>query len=1032
MNRPALLAFLLLPALYSQAQQEKVVKGRITDATTGAALRGVRISYKESAAAITDSTGAFSIKVPSYNVSIHVESEGFQDKDIALKGRGVVSAALYESDYPSFYSDITIPFNRTAKSEVADASTGVNTSDLWNVSTETSDAYMQGKVAGLQAIRRSGTPGMGANLYLRGFTSLYATSQPLIVVDGMVFDVANYGQSLIGGYYNNPLANIDARDIDNITVLKDGGSVYGTKGANGVILITTARARQEATRIDVSLSGGVNQAPAAMPVMNAADYRTYLSEMLQTKGLTPAQMQALPYMNDDTAAESYHAYHYQTDWQKQVMHSSSVQNGYLKITGGDNIARYGLSLGFLKNNGIIRNTDLRRYNMRFNADFNLSKKLTATANLGFTYYEQNLKNMGVDAHTNPLYTALTKAPFLPVHEVAANGVESPNLADADIFGVSNSTALIQNMQALNKSYRFSGSIQFKYQLTNKLSLASTVGITIDKSRESFFVPQKGVVNDDLSNAEVKNRSGAQVIRMFALFNDTRMEYTNVFSRRHKLAVRLGARYISSDAEQDYALGYNAATDKLTGVGYGVNSLRRIGGSVGEWKWINTYLAADYNFSGKYFLSLNVAGDASSRFGSNTSYPVMPSVAAAWLLSSEKFMAGAGWLDVLKLRASAGKSGNDDIGNFTARKYYVAQNLLGVSGLVRGNIGNPDLQWESVTRLNAGLDVAVWNERLNISVDAYSSKTDKMIVYEPAPAASGMAYAVTNSGGMKTKGLELAVNTRLINGKAFKWDIGFNVAHYSTRVTKLPVAALETSFAEGAYITRVGDAPNLFYGYKSAGVYQSDAQAAAEGLQNAMPDGSNKAFGGGDVRFTNTTGSDKIINTADRQVIGNPNPDYTGGINTRVVYKQWSLDALFTFSQGNDIYNYTRRQLESMQGYANQLSAVNNRWRNNGQQTSVPRAVWGDPMQNSRFSDRWIEDGSYFRLRSLSVAYNVPLAPGFVRNMTIYASGTNLFTLTRYLGYDPEFNATSSIYGQGTDVTLTPLYRSIQLGVRMGL
>lgn len=1032
MNRLALLTVLLLPALFSQAQQDKIVKGRITDATTGAALRGVRISYKESAAAITDSTGAFSIKVPSYDVSIHVESEGFQDKDIALKGRGQVSAALYESDYHSFYSDITIPFNRAARTEVADASVGLNGNDTWSATTETPDSYLQGKVAGLQAIRRSGTPGMGANLFLRGFTSLYATNQPLIVVDGVIFDIANYGASLVGGYYNNPLLCIDPRDIDNITVLKDGGSVYGTKGANGVILITTARARQEATKIDVALTGGINTAPAAMPVMNAADYRIYLAEMLQSKGLAADDVRALPYMNDDTANAAYYPYHYRTNWQNQVLRNSAVQNGYLKITGGDNIARYGLSLGFLKNSGIIKNTDLSRYNMRFNADFNLSKRLTAVTNLGFTYYEQQLKNMGVDATTNPLYSALIKAPFLPVQEVAAGGVESPNLADADIFSVSNPVALLQTMQAQNKSYRFSGSIHFKYELTRHLALASAVGITIDKSRESFFVPQKGVVNDTLANAIAKNRSGAQVVRMFSIFNDTRLEYANTFQRKHKLAARLGVRYLKSDSEQDYGLGYNAATDKLTGVGYGVNSLRRIGGSIGEWKWINTYFSTDYNFSGKYFLTFNLATDASSRFGSNTSYPVMPSLAAAWMISSENCMADVSWLDVLKLRVSAGKSGNDDIGNFTARKYYVAQNLLGVSGLVRGNIGNPDLQWEAVTKLNAGVDVAILNERVSLSLDAYSSKTNKMIVYEPAATASGMEYAITNTGGMKTTGWEVAVNARVINSKSVKWDMGFTVSHYSSKITKLPVQAIETSFADGTYITRVGDAPNVFYGYKTAGVYSSDAQAVAEGLQNSQPDGSYKAFGGGDVRFVNTTGSDKIIDAADRQVIGNPNPDYTGGITSRLVYKQWSLDALFTFSQGNDVYNYTRHQLESMTGYANQLSSVNNRWRNNGQQTAMPRAVWGDPMANSRFSDRWIEDGSYFRLRTLTVAYNVPLAPGFVKNMTVYASGTNLFTLSKYLGYDPEFNATSSVYGQGVDVTLTPLYTTMQLGVRMGL
>lgn len=1032
MKRLSLFTVLLLPALLSQAQQDKVVKGRINDATTGTALRGVRISYKESAAAITDSTGAFSIKVPSYNVSIHVESEGFQDKDIALKGRGEVSASLYEADYHSFYSGITVPFNKAARTEVADASTGINANDTWSVTTETPDSYLQGKVAGLQAIRRSGTPGMGANLFLRGFSSLYATNQPLIVVDGVIFDIANYGGSQISGYYNNPLLCIDPRDIDNITVLKDGASVYGTKGANGVILITTARARQEATRIDVSLTGGINTAPVAMPVMNAADYRIYLAEMLQSKGLTPVDVQALPYMNDDTANAAYHPYHYRTNWQNQVLRNSPVQNGYLKITGGDNIARYGLSLGFLKNSGVVKSTDLSRYNMRFNADFNLSKRLTATTNLGFTYYEQQLKNMGIDASTNPLYTALIKAPFLPVHEVAASGVESPNLADADIFHVSNPVALVTGMQAQNKGYRFSGSINFRYELTTHLALASAVGITIDKNRESFFIPQKGIVNDTLSNAIARNRSGAQVVRMFSIFNDTRLEYNNTFQRRHKLSARGGVRYLKSDSEQDYGLGYNAATDKLTGVGYGVNSLRRIGGSAGEWKWLNTYAGVDYNFSGKYFLSFNLAADASSRFGANTSYPVMPSLAAAWLLSSENFMAGATWLDVLKIRASAGKSGNDDIGNFTARKYYVAQNLLGVSGLVRGNVGNPNLQWEAVTRLNAGVDVAVWNERVNISADVYSSKTSNMIIYEPAATASGMQYVVTNSGGMKTNGWEVAVNARLINNKNIKWDMGFTVSHYSSKITRLPVQAIETSFADGTYITRVGDAPNLFYGYKTAGIYSSDAQAAAEGLQNSRADGGYTAFGGGDVRFVNTTGADKNIDAADRQVIGNPNPDYTGGITSRLVYGQWALDALFTFSQGNDVYNYTRRQLESMTGYANQLVSVNNRWRNNGQQAVMPKAVWGDPMGNSRFSDRWIEDGSYFRLRTLTLAYNVPLPPGFVKNMTVYAAGTNLFTLSKYLGYDPEFNASSSVYGQGVDITLTPLYRTMQLGVRLGL
>ncbi|HUP12994.1 MAG TPA: hypothetical protein VM187_12295, partial [Niastella sp.] len=477
------------------------------------------------------------------------------------------------------------------------------------------------------------------------------------------------------------------------------------KAANGVILITTARAKQEATRIDAALYAGVNFAPANIPMMNAADYRVYLSEMLQSKGVTDKDMQALPYMNDDPANPNYYRYHYNSDWQKKVLGNSSMQNGYLKITGGDNIAKYALSMGFLKNAGVIENTGLTRYNMRFNADLNLSRRLTAAANLSFIYSEQKLKDQGLSFSTNPIYSALVKAPFLPENEVADNGIESPSLADKDSFNISNPGALIKSMQALNKSYRFNGTVKFNYLLTKSLSLATTIAVTIDKIRETFFVPEKGIVSDTLDNAIAYNRSGAQVIRTFTIFNDTRLAYNRTFNHIHHLDAQLGVRYVRNTAEQDNGFGFNAATDQLTGVGYGLNSLRRIGGSLGQWSWSNSYLHAGYNMAGKYFLSFDMAADGSSRFGKNIPHGNMaslrarsntlalfPSVTGAWLISSEKFMARYPFVDLLKLRASIGKTGNDDIGNFTSRKYYVPQNLLGVSGLVRGSIGNEQLQW----------------------------------------------------------------------------------------------------------------------------------------------------------------------------------------------------------------------------------------------------------------------------------------------------------------------------------------------------
>ncbi len=1017
------------------------VGGVIKDAATGKALIGVRISYGQLYAAITDSAGKFSMKVPDSKVTIRLEADGYQAQEVALKGRNQITTSLYESSFKSLYDDATLPFETVPQSNLTVAATNVQTDGSWKQIAETPDAYLQGKVAGLNSIRRSGTPDMGANLFLRGFSSLYATNQPLVIVDGVMYDNDSHGNSLISGFYQNPLSFVDLKDIDNISVIKDGSSTYGTKGANGVILISTNRAKQEATAIDVAIYSGVNFTPDNIPVLNANDYRIYLSEMLQSKGLTADQIQALPYMNDNTSNPQYYKYHNNNDWQSKIFKSTSSQNGYLKISGGDEVAKYALTMGYQKTGGIITNTDLAKYNTRFNADFNLSKRLTASANLNFTYKEQDLKNTGTDVKTNPIFAALIKAPFLATNDIDVKGIASPSLADKDTFNISNPLAIVQSMIGLSKSYRFVGSLNFNYVITKNLSAATTIAVIMDKDRESFFIPQHGIVQDTLPNAVVTNQSGAQVLRMFNVYNDTKLAYTKTFNSIHQLAVRAGIRFQQSKTEQDVGLGYNSATDQLTGVTYGLNSLRSIGGSLGQSRWWNTYLNADYNLLRKYFLSFNMAIDGSSRFGADASdgsikignnhYAVMPSLSAAWLLSSEKMMANIKWIDLLKIRGSIGMTGNDDIGNFTARKYYVSQNLLGVEGLVRGNAGNPNLQWETITRLNGGIDLAILKERVSISFDAFHSKTTNMIVYEPAASATGLAYNITNSGAMQTTGEELSLNARIVNSKNLKWDLNITVAHNQSKITQLPQANILTDFADATILTLPGVAPNVFYGYKTNGVFASNAAATASGLSIRNANGSLTPFKGGDVQFQDLNG-DKVIDATDRAIIGNPNPKYFGSFSTNVAYKNFALNALFTFSQGNQVYNYTRRQLESMSGYANQTQAVLNRWKNDGQITNTPKATWGDPMGNSRFSDRWIEDGSYIRLRTVSLSYQIPIKNSAIKYTVLYLNGNNLVTFTKYMGYDPEFSATTSPIGQGVDLMGEPIYRSVQVGVRLGL
>lgn len=1018
--------------------KELQVSGTILNSATQKGAVGARVQVEGFSAAITDAEGNFKLKVPSYDASVTVSGEGFNTVQVALRGQRTIRVSLVSEPFESVYEPVVMPMGVQPKTSVAASVAQYNVTGWQNV-TETPDALLQGRIAGLNAIRRSGTPGTGANLFLRGFNSLYGTNRPLIVIDNMLYDANDYGPSIIANNSTNPLSLLDVKDIDNVTVLRDASSIYGTKGANGAILITTIRAREQATRIDFGVFTGFNTAPERLPVMGASDYRILLSEMLQSKGLSSTQIAALPYMNDNPSNPLFAANHFDTDWQRRVLSNSKTNNLFLKVTGGDNIAIYGLSVGYLKTDGVVRSTDLTRYNMRFNADFNFSKKFTGAANISMSKTEQNLKDQGIAEKTAPLYLALTKAPFLNDHEVNSQGVESPNLSGVDSLGVTNPSAIISKMQAYNEYYSFFGSFEFKYELSRFLSAKTLFGITFNKLRENLFVPAAGVAKDTLSNAVPNNRMGTQTKRVFSVFNDTRLEYNRAIGQGHTVAARLGLRYQANKAEQIYGLGYNSATDELVSVQNGLAALRQVGGGIGEWNWINTYLAADYNYKSKYFLSLNAAMDGSSRFGKEARggvringypFPVMPSISGAWLVSSERFMAGS-VINLLKLRTSLGVTGNDDIGNYSARQTYVSQNLLGMQGLVRNGIANPAIQWETVTRYNAGIDVSLLQDRVGVSVDVYQSRIRNLLVYEDLVTASGFSSVLTNGGRMQNTGAELTINARVVNTPAVKWDLGLNAATNKNKVRTVPGQSFTTQYAGATILTAQNGAANLFYGYTAEGVFSTTAEAAAAGLRKKNVDGSYSAFAAGDVRFRDLNG-DKVIDERDRSIIGDPAPDFFGGITNRVSYKNFELNALVTFSQGNEVFNYVRYRLESVSGVQNQLQSANNRWRGEGQVTNMPKASWGDPMGNSRFSNRWIEDGSYARLRTVSLQYHVPVKSNFVNAVTVYATGNNLLTLTNYKGYDPEFSASPSPFAQGIDTALDPVFKSVVLGVRVGL
>ena len=434
-------------------------------------------------------------------------------------------------------------------------------------------------------------------------------------------------------------------------------------------------------------------------------------------------------------------------------------------------------------------------------------------------------------------------------------------------------------------------------------------------------------------------------------------------------------------------------------------------------------------------------DGSSRFGSETtggfslfghSWGVFPSLNGSWLISSEKFMRNVHAISLLKFRVGYGITGNDDIHDYQTETYFSSIRFKDVAnGVVLTNLANPQIQWETTGRANLGLDMGLFNDRLTLSVDVYSSNTSNLLVLKQFQDIAGLDSYWTNGGKLSNKGIEFSANAKLLNLKNLHWELGLSVGHYINKITELPNGNYTTSVYGGEILTSVGNPAGVFYGYKTKGVFATEAQATASNLKKMNANGTYSYFGAGDVIFDDVH-KDGIIDAQDKQIIGNPNPKLYGTISNKFSYKKLTLSALFTYSYGNDVYNYQRSQLEAGIDYSNQSTAMLSRWVTEGQITSQPKAVYGDPMGNSRFSDRWIEDGSYIRLKTIMLSYNIPIKSNFIEGVNIWLSANNVFTLTKYTGADPEFSAQNSVLFQGVDPGLVPMSRSYYIGLKFNL
>ena len=1045
---------------------EEIV-GTVYDAATKELIPGVRVEALNNNryTAMTKPDGTFTIKVPAHVASLYISTPGYESVIIKARQKGDIKVYLYDDKFGSFVEN---GFDVTSKSEAV-----INMSKATTLETEVQNQLG----AEVRTIMRSGTVGLGGLMLMQGINSINASAQPLIVLNGVIQDLQDGYSAIHEGYYNNTLAAIDVNDIEKITVLKNATSIYGAKGANGVILIDTRRGHSMATRIEAQAYGSYTMTPRLPQMMNAEQYRIYANELMG--GITTTK-DRFPFLWDHDNYY-YNMYHNETNWSDYIYRNAWAQNYRVNVQGGDEAAMYNFSLGFADGASTIKSNDFNRLNVRFNTDINLSKSLKTRFDISYSRIVRDLRDDGIQQNleTSPMvspgFLSLIKAPFLSPYRYNNAGELTGALENADDFAkISNSVldnktvnnsyanplAILEYGDGNNKNNQeytvFDVTIAPEWTIGKGWSASTLFNYTLHRTSEKYFRPMTGTPNFLISGTGYsQNEVRSFFSKEEAIYNDTRVTWEKKYGY-HNFNAFGGFRFSNFAYDSNFMSAHNTGNDKLPDV-KATYSYTTTDGEENVWRNMSYYANLDYNYQNKYFLQGSVAAETSSRFGRETeggihfagvSWGIFPSLQAGWLVSAEDFF-NTNVVNVLKLRVGIDYSGNDNINNNAAFTYFENVQYSGpLMGIKMANIENQAIQWETTRRLNFGLDMQAFNNRLRIAADVFHNTTSNLLTLKQLNYLTGLEYYWCNGGAMNNTGATVNVTGRAINTKDWKWEVGVNVGTYKNQVTKLPdgttfnskkdgeLYGYTTDIYDATILTAVGQAAGVFFGYETDGVYATSAEVPTDvnGTPLSTQDvntGILTPFEAGDVKFVDQNG-DNIINLQDRVIIGNPNPDLYGNISSNLMYKNFSLSATLNYSLGNDVYNYQRSLLEGGSSFYNQTTAVTNRWKTEGDITDMPRATYGDPKGNNRFSDRWIEDGSYIRLKDITLAYNVPVKASWLQGLTVWCAGTNLLTFSKYLGSDPEFSFSNNVLYQGIDNGMLGQSRSFQLGVKINL
>ena len=1022
-----------------QAQAQQVVSGRVLN-SDNQPIADVVVECPGCNSVRTDADGRYVLEGVKEGSSVSFWHDGYYSQHRYIKAplKQDVNIYLISTNKTRYNETTLLPYQTVENDPSIAGIANVNRKDFAAGSLSI-DRVLQGAFTGLQATNKSGMTGEGAYLQLRGIKSLVAENSPLIVINGVPYMPDLNESQIIGGYSRSAFQALNNLDIRNITVLKGAeAAMYGSMGSNGVIMIETDQATSDNmnTRISFSAIAGMNWNKRRIPLMNAQQYKNYLSDV----GLTyydnmEAFFSDFTFLTDPNCNQHY-LYEYDTNWQDQIYRNSTTMDYLFRVEGGDNIAKYNISLGYLGDKGTLKKTYSDRYNAQINASVLVSKKFEIQAAINTAYLKGQYQEQGMRTETSPLLNAYRRSPLLSPWKSDMYGNLINTYASYwygaiqnEDFMVSNPLAIVNTLSGKNRQYDINAKIQLSYKPTNDIAINGLVGMYYNYNEEETFIP--GINNSDIVPLFDQYGKAENTIRVgtnhtFNFFYNINAAWNKQFTEKHKLGANLGFQSILTNYEYDAAFARNSNNDFYQTLGDAQTLGKNFSGYNNKWNWMDIYAHAHYTFDNFAKLGLTASYDAASSIGEDaTRFSLYP--AADLTLMVKRFIADD-FVNKLNVYINYGITGNSRYSSKFGKYYYTSQPYQTIAGIIRANVPNTRLKAEKDHTLNLGIESSFWKNRLQLAVGYYNVRAKDVLITGVRSSVLGTSTYYNNDGEISARGVEVSLAVSPISTKDFRWTIGGNITTLKNEVESLgSISEILTTLSDDAQvITRVGNNPYAFYGYKTKGVFATTAEAEAANLTNR----SGLKYAAGDVHYVDVN-NDGIINDDDKQVIGSATPDFYGSLFTRFEYRRFALDFTFTYSRGNDIYNAVRRVTESGSDFSNQSTSLARRWSMEGQVTDIPRASWADEIGNNAFSDRWIEDGSYLKLSNVTFSYtwDKPLW-SFIQGGTAFVTGQNLFTISNYLGLDPETSYSYSSLTQGIDFGKVASPRSVKIGVNL--